>query len=483
MTIDRVVFRKEYDRPSLSSFRGSYGMFGPILPPDTEINDKLVEKLCEQKTKMNSMMFVSDFVKAKFRDIKTQLDEGNLKLGFVIRSRNMQGDSVEDSVVYDKFSEFVESLDYIRSVEDGAKSWDLLNQLDMKPSIIMYLRSDFFSLMDKYVENRLQLDNMRKNGNGSSNDITGELSMRERTEPYIYSMLESTCSELSAKLGISQKDLPDFYSRIKSVENEYVQNFKKLFVRNIGIIFHVANKYRTSKIPFEDLVQEGSIGLYDAIERVRLEKIKEFKAYMIHWVRRKIRIQVNSQQSTISMPVNVSEVILRLYQFEKEHSNQIEGGYENQVDKIAAWTGFGEGRVRNALRTLHISNALSLDAKLQSNAADDGSKFMDFIENKNSTNPEDDCANNEISSLVVDVIDSLENPNHSFVLMKRFWDGATLQEIGDMKGLSRERIRQIEQRALFFFKRELKRRILKLRNPIYYQGADLEENFLSYLER
>ena len=483
MTIDRVVSRKEYDRPSLTKFHGSYGMYGHILPHDPKINNILVKRLCEQKAKMYSMMFVSEFVKDRFRGIKTKLDKDNFKLGFFIRSRNMRGDSVEDSVVYDKFSEFVESLDYVGSVKDGMNSWDLLNQLDIKQSIIMYLRSDFFSLINEYAENRLQLDDIRKNGNKVSADITGELSMRERTKPHIRSMLESRCSELSAELGIAQKDLPDFYSGIKAVEKEYIQNFKKLFIRNIGIIFYVANKNAYKRRSFDDLVQEGSIGLCSAIERARPEKINEFKAYMIHWVRRNMGMYVNSKTTAISMPVNFSEVISKLNKFEKEHPGELEGGYECNIDKLVAWTGFSAGRISNALKTFRISTVASIDGKLQSNYGDDSKTFMDLIENKNSTNPEEDYANNEISSLVVDVLDSLKDPNHSFVLMKRFWEGATLQEIGDIKGLSRERVRQIEQRALLFFRKELRRRILKSKNHSYFHGADLEEDFLSYLER
>ncbi len=256
--------------------------------------------------------------------------------------------------------------------------------------------------------------------------------------------LQQRLIDLQSKVVVPLDQLKDINKRMN--EGEYASRAakKEMIEANLRLVISIAKKYTNRGLQFLDLIQEGNIGLMKAVDKFEYRRGYKFSTYATWWIRQAITRSIADQARTIRIPVHMIETINKMNRISRQHLQEF--GYEPDASVLAERMEIPEDKIRKIMKI--AKEPISMETPI---GDDDDSHLGDFIEDGANTAPMEAAMQAGLRDVVKDILDSL-TPREAKVLRMRFGiemtNDHTLEEVGKQFDVTRERIRQIEAKAL-----------------------------------
>ncbi len=297
-------------------------------------------------------------------------------------------------------------------------------------------RSDFVARFPGNETNLEWIHTVVADGKGYSTIV-------ERNVPAVHE-LQQKLIDLQARVVLPLKELKDVNRKMSEGERRAREAKREMTEANLRLVISIAKKYTNRGLQFLDLIQEGNIGLMKAVDKFEYRRGYKFSTYATWWIRQAITRSIADQARTIRIPVHMIETINKMNRISRQILQ--ETGNEPDPATLAEKMEMPEDKIRKIMKI--AKEPISMETPI---GDDDDSHLGDFIEDTNTLAPAEAALHGSMRDVVKDVLDSL-TPREAKVLRMRFGiemsTDHTLEEVGKQFDVTRERIRQIEAKAL-----------------------------------
>ncbi|GBD97823.1 MAG TPA: RNA polymerase sigma factor RpoD [Nitrospirae bacterium] len=439
----------------------------PLLSKEGEV--EIARKIEIEKEKIAGFVFKAPFVFEQILDFPHLLKGGEATINNIcIIGKDMSDTDKAD--ILEEFLKTVRSLKHLiqkrnsymqepadkkqcrrnaetikaRIEKNNIKVVNKISALHLKVKLIEGFISQFKRLAALYISIVRETDNIR-------GDETGTFHTN-------YILLKKKMATIESELGLEGIEVERALNSIQNSEREINEARKILTESNLRLVMSIARKYTGRGLALADLVQEGNIGLMKAVDKFDYKKGYKFSTYATWWIKQAITRALADQARTIRLPVHMIETINRLTQVSKELTQEL--GREPEIEEIAKQMEIPVEKIRATLRICR--EPVSLETPIGN---DEESHLEDLIEDKASLIPLDAVIQQELKTQVRKVINSLTG-KEAEIIKKRFGieegHSQTLEEVGRHFKVTRERIRQLEGKAIRKLRHPLRSYSLKL---------------------